>query len=314
MAAADNSAHGTSTCSVAVSPNEVDSGADLTLKATVACTPSGDRRGQPLLILDHDGNLARQVELTEFDGETNATNEFIVKAPIKPGSYRWQAVSAADATGSKSDEETAAQFSFSVKPHDRHIAVWSVPPAIESGENFRIILGIKCSSECQASGWAVEIRDHKGAQQATATVAGKLWPGTTALYHTEVHLSAPETEGLFTWTVNAPAELLDIPHTACRAHFGVRVVPPANCVLTIVAVDRVSQIPLKGAKVVVHPYEALTDEHGMARVNIPEGKYRVFVSAKDYFPFRADGEAKANVTIAAELELDVGLSDADVWS
>ena len=32
----------------------------------------------------------------------------------------------------------------------------------------------------------------------------------------------------------------------------------------------------------------------------------------NYFPFRSDGEVKTDVTI--ELALDLGLSDADVWS
>lgn len=131
---------------------------------------------------------------------------------------------------------------------------------------------------------------------------------------TEVDLSAPDTEGLYAWEAKAQAGGLDIPHAECIASFGVRVVPTPECLLTVVAIDVESQTPVKGAKVVVHPYKAFTDERGVAEVRVPKGEYRLFVSGRNYFPFRSDGEVKTDVTIRAELALDPGLSDADVWS
>ncbi len=93
-----------------------------------------------------------------------------------------------------------------------------------------------------------------------------------------------------------------------------RVVPTPEWLLTVVAIDMERQTPVNGAKVVVHPYTAFTNERGVAEVRIPEGEYRLFVSGQNYFPFRSDGEVKTNVTIRAELALDLELSDADVWS
>ena len=75
-----------------------------------------------------------------------------------------------------------------------------------------------------------------------------------------------------------------------------------------------NQTPVKGAKVSVHPYRTFTDERGVAEVRVPKGQYRLFVSGKKYFPFRSDGELKTDVTITAELVLDLELTDADVWS
>ena len=74
-----------------------------------------------------------------------------------------------------------------------------------------------------------------------------------------------------------------------------------------------SQKPVEGAKVVVHPYEAFTDKCGVAEVRLPRGGYRLFVSGRKYFPFRSDGEMSKDVTIRAELTLDLEISDADVW-
>lgn len=48
--------------------------------------------------------------------------------------------------------------------------------------------------------------------------------------------------------------------------------------------------PVEGAKVVVHLYEAFTDEHRMAELRLPKDEYRLFVSGRKCFPFRSDGE------------------------
>ena len=310
MAAENDMTRTISACSVEVSPSEVDAGADMTLKGKVSCSPAGDLRGKTLLIKDQDGAVAESVELTEFDGETNETSEFVVKAPVRPGAYTWLAVCLAHATAGMWHEETSAPFSFTVKPHSTRVVVWDVPSAIECGEKFSVTLGVKCSSECRPDGWAVEVRDHDGRKQATATLSDDPWPGTAALYY----LSAPDTEGLYAWEAKASAAGLDIPHAECIASFGVRVVPTPECLLTVLAIDVESQTPVKGAKVVVHPYKAFTDERGVAEVRVPKGEYRLVVSGTNYFPFRSDGEVKTDVTIRAELALDLGLSDADIWS
>ena len=210
------------------------------------------------------------------------------------------------------------------------MVVWDEPPTVERGEGFSVKLGVRCSSECRPDGWTVEVRDQDGKKRATATLSGEPWPGTAALYYAEVDLSAPATEGVHEWEAKAladgaagalvdgaaggPADGPDIQHAECTARFGVRVVPKPECLLTVVAIDRESQTPVKGAKVVVHPYKVFTDERGVAEVRVPQGEYRLFVSGKSYFPFRSDVEMKADVTIRAELALDRELSDADVWS
>ncbi len=201
-----------------------------------------------------------------------------------------------------------------MKPHSTSVVVWDAPSTIECGEGFSVKLGVKCSSECRPDGWTVEVRDQDGEKRATSTLNGEPWPGTAALYYTELDLSAPDAEGLYTWEAKARVDGLDIPHAECVARFGVRVVPTPECLLTVVAIDMESQTPVEGAKVVVHPYSAFTDERGVAEVRVPKGEYRLFVSGKKYFPFRSDGEMKTDVTIRAELALDLELSDADVWS
>ena len=314
MAPEDDMTPKISVLSCEMSPGEVDAGADMTLKGKVSCSPAADLRGNTFLIKDQNGALAESIELTEFDGESNETSEFVLKAPLRPGTYTWLAVCPADAKASISHEETSSPFSFTVIAHRTQVVVWDAPSNIECGQRFSIKIGVKCSSDCRPDGWALEVCDHDRKKLARATLNDEPWRDTAALYYAEVDLTAPDTEGLYAWEAKSDAAGLDVPHAECVASFGVRVVPTPECILTVEAIDMESQIPVKGAKVVVHPYRTLTDEHGVAEVRVPKGEYRLFVSGRNYFPFRSDVEVRTDKTIRAELALDVGLSDADIWS
>ena len=199
------------------------------------------------------------------------------------------------------------------KPHDTQVVVWDTPPAIARGERFTIKLGVTCSSKCGPAGWVVEVRDHDGEARATTTLGDDPWPGTDALYHAEVALAAPDTEGLYTWEAAALTGGLAVAHTDRSVPVGVRVVSTPACLLTVVVRDAQSQSPVAGAKVVAHPYRAVTDERGVAQLRVPAGECRLFVTGKSYVPFRFNGEVKTDTTIRAELAQDRELSEADLW-
>ncbi len=206
-----------------------------------------------------------------------------------------------------------AELTGEHQPHGTRIVVWNVPATIKCGETFTVKVGVKCSSECRPDGWTVEVRDHDGEKRASATTSREPWPHTVGLHYAQVELHAPDREGLYTWEVRGPVNDLDIPHADGVGRFGVRAVPAPARLVTVVAVDLESQTPVEGAKVVAHPYKAFTDEHGVAKVRVPEGEYRLFVSGKKYVPFRCDCDVKADVTVRADLAVDRELSDADIW-
>ena len=52
--------------------------------------------------------------------------------------------------------------------------------------------------------------------------------------------------------------------TPARLPCPLRVVSPPDCEITVEAFDREKQTPIKGARVVMHPYRAMTDENGIA--------------------------------------------------
>lgn len=303
MASQSDKTRGQVTCVVDVSPEVVDAGAEMTLHGKVSCFPACNLRGHTLLVKDQAGAHAGSVELTGFDGETNESGEFVVKAPVKAGEYTWLAVCPAVVKEGISYMEASTPISFTVKPHTTSVVAWDIPSAVVVGERFRTKVGIKCSNECHLTNRDFGIYDHEGAQVATGTLSGGRWPGT-GLYAAEVELEAPAGEGLYTWSVKCPGLDVGIPHAEGSISFGVRVVSHPECLVTVETVDKVSQTPLSGARVVMHPYRAVTDERGVAEVRVAKGAYKLFVSQTRYLTFGLPVEVTADMTARAELDLE----------
>jgi hypothetical protein len=183
-----------------------------------------------------------------------------------------------------------------VTPHTTSVVVWDVPSAIAAGERFRIKVGIKCLNECHLANTDVGIYDEEGAQVATGTLPDERWPGTTGLYVAEIELDAPAGEGLYTWSAKG--------HVEGFTSFGVRVVSAPECLVRVEAVDQVTQTPISGARVVMHPYKAVTDERGVAEVRVAKGAYKLFVSQTRYLTFALPVDVTADMTARAELDVE----------
>ncbi len=196
--------------------------------------------------------------------------------------------------------------------HTTNVVVWDIPSAIEVRERFTIKVGIKCADECQLANRDFRVEDDEGIQLATGTPGVDPWPGTTGLYWAEVELEAPAAEGLYTWSVKVPSTMLgaspgsdaEIAHAEGSVSFGVRVVCHPEYVVTVETVDQESQTALSGARVVMHPYKAVTDERGIAQVRVAKGAYKLFVSQTRYLTFGLPIEVDADMTTRAELYVE----------
>jgi hypothetical protein len=288
---------------VEISPDVVDAGAELTLVATVTCSPPRDLRGHTVFIAAAE---VCRVELTEFDGAINRTGEFVVKAPVPPGEYTWSAVFPPVEREGISYTQASTPIPFKVKPHTTYIVVWDTPSAVVVGERFRIKVGMKCSSECdlgRRGQWEFGIYDDDGRQVSTSSVSADRWP-STGLYVAEVELQAPAREGLDTWSVRSIGSDPAIPHDEASISFAIRVVSHPDCRVTVEAIDQASQAPLRGARVVMHPYQAVADERGLAEVRVAKGTYRLFVTQTNYVTFSLPVEVTEDMMVRAELELE----------
>jgi hypothetical protein len=288
---------------VEISPAVVDAGAEIMLEATVACSPARDLRGHTLVVKDHSGADVCRIELTEFDGAINRTREFLAKAPVPPGEYTWMAVFPEVDNEGISYSQASTQISFKVKPHTTHIVAWDTPSAVVVGERFRIKVGIKCSNECDLGRRDFGVYDHGGKQVATSMVSGDRWP-STGLHVADVELQAPAREGLYTWSARSTGSDTAIPHDEGSISFGIRVVSQPDYRVRVEAIDQASQTPISGARVVMHPYQAVTDERGVAEVHVAKGTYRLFVTQTDYLTFGVPVEVTGDMTVRAELELE----------
>ncbi len=74
--------------------------------------------------------------------------------------------------------------------------------------------------------------------------------------------------------------------------------------MTVEAFDSEKQTPIKGAHVLLHPYRALTDERGVAKVRVAKGSYNLFVSGFQYIPYQVIIDVAGDVTARAELTLE----------
>lgn len=293
---------------------DVDAGHPLALVGTIECVPPCNLGGSTLVIVDQDGTVVGEAEIVEWDGAVNTTRELVVKAPLRAGTHDWRAVLPAHTTDGVAYDEVSTPVSIIVRPHQVSVVVWDVPSAITAGETFHFKVGVKCSSGCDLTGWPFDIQDEHGGQMAAGALGDRPWPGTAALYCGEIQAAAPGAEGLHNWTVNVPGPASEIPHQGHTARFGVRAVRQPECVVTIEAIDRTSHLPIKGAKVVIHPYRAFTDDNGRTQVRVPRGAYRIFVSGAQHVPYRAEYEVQDDISVRAELVVDRAPTDADLWS
>jgi len=301
-------AHETGTYMVKPSPREVNAGADIALKVQVSCPECCDVRGGIARIVLQDAAVVKEIELTEYDGTVNDTDDFVVKAPIEPGEYTWTAVFPAQEMEGVLHEESSAPFSFTVKPHSTSMAVWDIPSPIASNDKFKIKVGVKCSAECNLMDKEIRIYGQKGKKVATGALGGVPSPGTSALYWAEVELEAPGVEGRYRWRVKFPKPDLELPHEEASYHFAFSTARPPEHVVTVEVIDRDTKAPIENASVLLRPllhrghaYRSRTDDGGVARVGVPKGDYQLYASGQGKESSRPTVKVASDITIKAEV-------------
>ena len=298
--------HETSTSMAKAALAELDAGTDIALKVRLSCSSGCDLGGKIVKIIPQDG-VVNETELVTFDGTGNETDEFAVKAPIEPGEYTWTAVFPAQEKEGILHEQSSTPLSFIVKPHSTSIAVWDVPSPVAFGDKFRIKVGVKCSAECELKDKQVEVFDHDGRKVASGALGGAPWSDTRALYWREVGLEAPGEEGHYVWRVESPKRGVDLSHEESSCSFSFTTGRPPEHPVTVEVIEQDTKAPLRRADVLLRPesgfpYRGLTDESGVAKVEVPQGEYTLLVSkGKDYTTFRTTLEVSGDVTVKAEL-------------
>jgi hypothetical protein len=290
--------------------SELDVGSDMALKVKISCPSHCNLQGGQVRIADDAGAILKELELTSFEGAANETDEFVLKAPTKPGEYTWMAVFAAREKEGILHEESSAPFSFIAKPHATSMAVWDVPSPVMYNAGFNLKVGVGCSAACKLTGQEVEIYDHQGAKVAMGTLGDLPWSATRALYWVEVPLKAPGTGEYYQWTVKFPKPDMELAHEGTAHTFAFGTASPPEHVVTVEVIDKYTGTPIRNAQVTLHssgtPYGDRTDDAGVARLNVPKGEYQLYVYMRFYEDFQTTAEVSSDLTVKAEL-----LSDPD---
>lgn len=296
------------TCTVEVSPDEVDAGADITFTVHVTGPGNGDLREPRVSIRDHEGAELAQTELTTADDDDDddgyVADDIVLAAPRSAGEHVYRAVVLAAAKDGTWQEEASSDVRFVVTAHATELNVWDMPSTIVAGGRFKFMVGVRCSAGCCLAGQGLSIVDQDGAQRGVAKLGRDVWPETDALYVAEIEGEAPPAAGAHQWEIRTTAWDCELPHAAGSLALSVRVVDHPDCEVTVEAVDRENQTPIKGARVIMHPYRAVTDENGIARVKVTKGQYDILVSAHKYLAASTSAEVAADMVTRAELEVD----------
>lgn len=308
MASQKKLQQGTATCTLDVGPNPVDAGAEFTVTAAVICDPACDLTGDTLTIRDAEGAEIGILTFDAFDEESaTSAGTVSLNAPAAVGDYAWTAELPAFTADDLAFDAVVVPVALSVKAHSTRVTVWDAPTAIGVGEPFAVKVGVKCTCGCALAGQPFTVHDASGAEIAAGTMGAEVFPSTAALYFADVALTAPAgaAAGTQTWTVRFPVPAVEPLHVASEASFGVTFVSAPEHVVVVEALDGASQAPLPGALVTMHPYRAIADEKGVAKLRVPKGDYTLFVSARKYVSDRAavtiTGDLKTQAHLAVEV-------------
>jgi hypothetical protein len=196
--------------------------------------------------------------------------------------------------------------------HTMELTVWDVPPTAVAGERFAVSVGAKCSAGCALGGRALSVYDESGSRVGTVTLGHDVWPGTEALYFARIDVCAPLEAGSHQWEAKVAGCEAAAAHTGGSFPLTVRVVPVPDCEITVRAIDRETQTPIAGARVVMHPYRAVTDDNGIAKISVARGAYDILVSRSRYLP--ACTSTEAGVSASADMITIVALDAEQPWT
>jgi hypothetical protein len=280
-------------------PAEVAVGGDFVLKLAVSCPAGCDLSGMPLTITDPDG----QVTATAADGpdqESAKIRDIALSAPLRVGEQAWSLRFGPHESAGVLHAESALPVRVRVKPHATSLAVWAVPSPVVMGERFRIKAGAKSSAACALAGRKILVSDPAGAVIAEGYLGEAPWPGTSALYWTEVELAAPAREGLFWCAASFAADEVETPHEGTSSRFSVAIVRPPEHRLTVRVLEKDTLAPIEDAQVRLGPYGAATDPSGQAEVAMPKGTFDLTVWKVGYETPIMTVDVQNDVTVRVE--------------
>ena len=153
------------------------------------------------------------------------------------------------------------------------LAVWDIPPTVVAGERFTIKAGAKSSAACDLRGRRIEACDASGAVIASGELGVAPWPGTEALYWTELSLPAPAQCGMTAMSVHFHGAGLAPAHRDASSRFTTVAVPAPEHTVTIELVEQETGSAIADAEIRFGAHRATTKASGRAELRLAKGDY-----------------------------------------
>jgi hypothetical protein len=292
-------------------PAEVAVGAEFVLTVLVSCPAGCDLSGIPIEVVARDNATATVPppyppppagEGREGAADNAAARRIALKAPLRVGEHVWRLSCAAHESNGWDHGASLLRVPVRIRPHDTSLAVWAIPLPVVAGRPFGIKVGAKSAADCDLTGRHIAVCDAAGAVLASGVLGDTSWPGTSALYWTELTLIAPAEAGMFSWSVEFAAADLALPHQGSSSRFSIAIVDPPEHRLTIKVVEQETASPVENAQVRVGAYRAATGGSGFAELMVPKGSYDLNVWKSGYevptAPIVVDADLAVEVAIA----------------
>jgi hypothetical protein len=279
-------------------PSEVAVGSDFVVKLAVACPTGCDLSGMQVSVTGPDGLTATAADTPDQGG--TGSRDIALRAPLRVGELTWSVRLGPHESAGVLHPEGTLPVSVRVKPHATSLAVWAVPSPVVMGARFAIKVGAKSSAACTLQGRKILISDPTGAVIGAGSLGEAPWPGTSALYWTEVELPAPAREGLFWCAASFAADEIDAPHEGTSSRFSVAIVKPPEHRLTVKVLEKDTLAPIEDAQVRLGPYGATTDPSGQAQVAMPKGTFDLTVWKVGYEAPSMTVDVQDDATIRVE--------------
>jgi PEGA domain len=285
----------------AEAPAEVAASDAFIMTVRVSCPDGCDLSSLPIDVLTPD-NVTLNVRPDPDDAPAGATHHVALKAPLQAGRHVWRVSCPAHERGGWHHEAAGLHVPVRIRPQETSLAAWSIPSPVVMGRPFAVKVGAKSSAGCDLAGMPIAVCDAAGAVLANGVLGDTPWPGTSALYWTELTLTAPAEAGVLGWSVTFAAPDLALAHDGSSSRFSIVIVDPPEHRLAVKVVAQDMAMPVENAQVRLGPYRAATGASGIAEVMLPKGTYDLNVWKSGY-------EAPTTaITVDADLAVDIVLT------
>ena len=208
-------------------------------------------------------------------GREHRVPDFRLRAPQQTGVVEWTLLFPTHEFEGVTHESSSLTVKTESVSHPTSMAVWAVPSPVITGDPFNVMIGVRCSALCSLTGQRIQVCDEAGTPIGGGRLSETPWPGTEGLYTAEVTLTAPDREGMFSWSAQLRITRSDPPHRESVTSFTFRAAEPPEHSVTVTVIQEDVRHPLNDAEVRFGVYRARTDEHGLAILEVAKGTYQM---------------------------------------